>query len=117
MTIEDLRVGLDAIASELKTGAASEGWAASFRRELGNLIVLHRADTPSPLPADRLARARRTLEAGHVEAALAEVARMPGASRADGWTTAARRYIGARQALDTIETAAILGQGAPAPVR
>jgi hypothetical protein len=117
VTIEDLRVGLDAIAPELKTGAASDGWAASFRRELGNLIVLHRADTPSPLPADRLARARRTLEAGHVEAALAEVARMPGAPRAERWTSAARRYIGARQALDTIETAAILGQGAPAPVR
>ncbi len=88
---------------------------ASLRRELGNLIVLHRADTPSPLPADRLTRARRTLEAGHVEAALAEVARMPGADSAERWTTAARRYIGARQALDTIETAAILGQGAAAP--
>ena len=113
VTIEDLRVGLDAIAPELRTGVASEGWVASLGRELGNLIVLHRADTPSPLPADRLARARRTLEAGHVEAALAEVARMPGAARAEGWTSAARRYIGARNALDTIETAAIMGQGAP----
>ncbi|MEO7170519.1 MAG: hypothetical protein V4610_02860 [Pseudomonadota bacterium] len=115
VTIEDLRVGLDAISSELRTGAATDGWLASLRRELGNLIVLHRADTPSPLPADRLARARRTLEAGHVEAALAEVARMPGAPQAERWTTAARRYIGARQALDTIETAAIMGQGGAAP--
>lgn len=110
VTIEDLRGGLDGIAAELATGAASGGWLASLRRELRNLVVLHRAGTPSPLPVDRLARARRMLEAGEVEAALAEVARMPGAVRAGRWTAAARRYIGARQALDTIETAAILGQ-------
>jgi hypothetical protein len=117
VTIEDLRVGLDAIAAELKTGAASDGWFSSFRRELGNLIVLHKADTPSPLPADRLARARRMLEAGQVEAALAEVARMPGAAQATRWTGAAHRYIGARQALDTIESAAIQGQASlPADV-
>jgi len=115
VTIEDLRVGLDAIAPDLKTGLSRDGWLGSLRRELGNLIVLHHADTPSPLPADRLTRARRTLEAGHVEAALAEVARMPGASSAERWTAAARRYIGARQALDTIETAAIMGQGAAVP--
>ncbi|CUS44633.1 hypothetical protein MGWOODY_Smn2937 [hydrothermal vent metagenome] len=40
---------------------------------------------------------------------------MPGAPQAERWTTAARRYIGARQALDTIETAAIMGQGGAAP--
>jgi hypothetical protein len=116
VTIEDLRVGLDGIAPELMTGAAN-GWWTSFRREMGNLIVLHRAGTPSPLPADRLARAKRMLEAGQVEPALAEVARTPGAAEADRWTSAARRYIGARQALDVIESAAILGQagGTPAP--
>ena len=110
VTIEDLRVGLDAISAELRTGAASGGWITSLRRELGNLIILHKADTPSPLPADRLARARRMLEAGQVEASLAEVARMPGAAQADRWTAAARRFIGARQALDTIEAAALQGQ-------
>lgn len=110
VTIEDLRVGLDGIAPELATGSAS-GWWTSFRRELGNLVVLHEAGTPSPLPADRLARARRMLEAGQVEPALAEVARTPGAAQAGRWTSAARRYINARQALDVIESAAILGQG------
>ncbi len=63
VTIEDLRVGLDGIAPELATGSAS-GWWSSFRRELGNLVVLHEAGTPSPLPADRLARARSTGRAG-----------------------------------------------------
>jgi hypothetical protein len=115
VTIEDLRAGLDVIAPELTTGVARDGWMGSFRRELGNLIVLHRADTPSPLPADRLTRARRMLQNGQVEAALAEVARMPGAAQGGRWINAARRYIGARQALDAIETAAIQGQAsAPA---
>ncbi|MEP7004863.1 MAG: hypothetical protein ABI810_02700 [Sphingomonas bacterium] len=115
VTIEDLRAGLDVIAPELTTGVTRDGWMGSLRRELGNLIVLHRADTPSPLPADRLTRARRMLQNGQVEAALAEVARMPGATQGGRWINAARRYIGARQALDTIETAAIQGQAsAPA---
>jgi len=118
VTIEDLRAGLDVIAPDLTTGIARDGWMGSLRRELGNLIVLHRADTPSPLPADRLTRARRMLQNGQVEAALAEVSRMPGAEQGGRWINAARRYIGARQALDAIETAAIQGQvSAPAPVR
>ena len=117
VTIEDLRMGLDAIGPELATGAATDGWLTSFRRELGNLIVLHRADTPSPLPADRLTRARRMLQIGQVEAALAEVARMPGAAQGGRWINAARRYIGVRQALDTIESAAIQGQASVAGAR
>ncbi|MEO7679385.1 MAG: hypothetical protein ABIS14_01660 [Sphingomonas sp.] len=107
VTIEDLRAGLDGVAPLLITGAESEGWLASFRREIGNLVSVHRAATPSPLPADRLARARRLLEAGQVEAALAEVARMPGVSSATAWTDAARRYVGARRALDRLEATAL----------
>ena len=115
VTIEELRGGLDAIAPELTTGVTKDGWMASLRRELSNLIVLHHADIPSPLPADRLARARDLLQNGKIEAALAEVARMPGAAQAGHWINAARHYIGARQALDAIEAAAIQGQAsAPA---
>ncbi|MEN2787812.1 hypothetical protein ACFOKI_00980 [Sphingomonas qilianensis] len=116
VTVAELRAGLDGIAPELVTGQASNGWLGSLRRELSNLIVIHRADTPSPLPIDRLTRARQMLEVGKVEAALAEVARMPGAPQAVRWTTAARRYIGARQALDTIEAAAITGQANPTDI-
>ena len=108
VTLEDLRAGLDGVAPELMTGAASSGWLDSFRREIGNLLVLRKAGTPSPLPIDRVARARRLLEAGQVEAALAEVSRTPGAPHATRWTSAARRFIAARRALDTIESAAIL---------
>ncbi|WP_198283387.1 hypothetical protein [Sphingomonas sp. PAMC 26605] len=111
VTLEDLRAGLDAVTPELLTGAASNGWWQSLRDELGHLIVLRRAGTPSPLPVDRVARARRLLEAGQVEAALAEVSRTPGVAQAERWTSAARRYVDVRRALDTIESAAILAPG------
>ncbi|WP_241659685.1 hypothetical protein [Sphingomonas glacialis] len=119
VTLEDLRAGLDGVTPELLTGAASNGWWQSLRDEFGHLIVLRRAGTPSPLPVDRVARARRLLEAGQVEAALAEVSRTPGVAQADRWTSAARRYVDVRRALDTIESAAILAPGvdavAPSP--
>lgn len=111
VTLEDLRAGLDGVTPELLTGAASNGWWQSLRDELGHLIVLRKAGTPSPLPVDRVARARRLLEAGQVEAALAEVSRTPGVAQADRWTSAARRYVDVRRALDTIESAAILAPG------
>ena len=112
VTLEDLRQGLDAIAADISTVSADD-WLQSVRRELGNLVVLRRAGTPSPLPADRLSRARHLLEGGQVEAARAEIARMPGADDAANWMVAADRYVTTRHALDLIENSAILGQAAP----
>ncbi|MDQ2878661.1 MAG: hypothetical protein M3R41_06260 [Pseudomonadota bacterium] len=115
VTLEDLRAGLDGVGPLLSTGAASEGWWASLRRQFGNLVVIHDVSTPSTLPADRLTRARRMLDAGQVEAALNEVIHLPGASGAGAWIAAAQRYIAARQALDTLEAAAVQGQAAVRP--
>jgi hypothetical protein len=114
VTLEDLRQGLDAIAPDISTVRA-DNWWNSLRRELSNLVVLRKAGTPSPLPSDRLARAKRLLEGGQVEAALAEVRRLPGASDAANWIAAANRYVAARSALDLIENAAILGRAANPP--
>ncbi|MES2754857.1 MAG: hypothetical protein V4659_09355 [Pseudomonadota bacterium] len=124
VTLEDLRVGIEAIAPQLATGNTTDGWWASLRREVSDLVVIRRDTAPSPRASDRLVRARRMLEGGQVEGALAEIARLPGAESGDRWIAAAKRYIGARGALDTIETAAIMGQGrdpyvpaaSPAPV-
>lgn len=114
VTLEDLRTGLDTAAPALV--ARESDWWAGVGSELRNLVVIHRAGEPSPLPADRLARARRMVEAGNVEAALAEVTRLPGARAATNWTAAAQRYVAARRALDTLEAAAITGAIAPPPV-
>lgn len=111
LTLEALRQGLDAVAPNIAT-VSDDSWWRALRREIGTLVVLRKAGTPSPLPADRLARAKRLLDGGQVEAARAEVARLPGAGDAANWTAAADRYIAARNALDRVESAAILGQGA-----
>lgn len=115
VTLEDLRLALDTIAPKLSGGGPDESWWQGIRRELSQLIIIRQDASPSMLPADRLARARRRLDAAQVEGALAEIARMPGAANAESWMDAARRYIAARQALNTIETVAIQGRGVLPP--
>ena len=111
VTLEDLRLGLSSIGPDL-VSSDTGSWGSSLRSALANLITVHKAGTPSTRPTDRLTRARYLLEGGQVEAALAEVSQMPGASKAARWVDAARRYVVARHALDALETAAIIGQAA-----
>ena len=111
VTLEDLRQGLEANARDLVSGGTGN-LLASLTRELRTLVVVHRADTPSPRPIDRLARARRLLDAGQVDAAVAEVKQLPGAALAGRWMQAAQRYAQARRALDVIENVAVLNGGA-----
>jgi hypothetical protein len=107
VTLEDLREGLNAAAPTLL--AQRSDWWAGIGSGLRSLVVVHRAGTPSPRPSAGLARARRQLGTGNVETALAEVERLPGAAEAGNWAAAARRYVEARAALDTLESAAITG--------
>ena len=113
VTLEDLRAGLEAAGPALL--ARDSNWWSGIGSELRNLIVVHPAGVVSPRPADRLQRALRLIDRGNVEAALAEVRRLPGAASAENWTQAAARYVATARALDTLETAAIVG--APATVR
>ncbi|MDQ1228843.1 hypothetical protein [Sphingomonas sp. SORGH_AS_0879] len=116
VTLETLRQGLDTLAPDLVVNGTS-GWWEGLRQELGRLIVIREASAPSSNPADRLARARRLLDGGQVEAARAEVARLPGADAARTWQHAAQRYVAARRALDLIENAALITPvAAPAPI-
>ena len=107
VTIEGLHQGLTAIAPDLVGGGANESWWESTRRTLGNLIVVRKQGTESPAADDRIERAQLRLEAGQVENALAEIARLPAREKAADWMTKARRYIEAHRALDIIEAAAL----------
>jgi hypothetical protein len=98
-----------ALGPSLQRGGPEEGWWEGFRRELGSIISVHRADTPSPQPQARFERALARLEIGQVDTALAETMRLPGAAGATQWIAKARRYIAAHRALDEIESAALLG--------
>jgi len=119
VTLEELRAGLENVGPALAGPGPDESWWDGLRREMAGLIVVRHAGTPSSAPSDRLTRARNLVETGQVEAALAEVARMPGRDAAADWIAAARRYVLARGALDRIETAALLqpreGRAAAAP--
>ncbi|WP_423606198.1 hypothetical protein [Sphingomonas sp. MS122] len=114
VTLEDLRFALDQIAPRLSSAAPGDGWWERLQREFSTLVIIRKDNAPSPHPRERLTRAKRMLGQGHVEAALAEVARLPGAQGAESWMAAAGRYIEARRALAVLEAAAMQGQAQPA---
>lgn len=108
VTLEGLREAMDANAP-LLLNPGTRDWFDGFLGELRHLVVLRDANLPSAIPSERLMRARRLIDAGRVEAALEEVARLPGGAQAVNWTNAARRHIAAAHALDALETAALVG--------
>lgn len=108
VTIDQLNSDLEALGPTLLGTPANEGGWARFTRELSGLFVVRRGDAPSTQPDARLDRARLMLRSGQVEAAMAEVQRLPGAAAATDWINAARRYVTSQKALDLIETAALL---------
>lgn len=101
------------LGPDLRRGGPQDSWWTNFKRELGSLVEVHRADRPAVNAEARYARALQRLETGDVDQALAETMRLPGAGSAGAWTTKARRYVAAHRALDEIESAALLpGPGA-----
>ncbi|MFL9840185.1 hypothetical protein ABS767_04350 [Sphingomonas sp. ST-64] len=117
VTLEDLRLAFDQIAPRLSTSEPDDGWLHAVQRELANLVIVRKQDSPSPHPRERLARARRLLAQAHVAAALAEVSRLPGAQGAESWMAAAGRYIETRRALDRLEEAAMNLATRPVPAQ
>jgi hypothetical protein len=108
VTLEVLQEKLAEVGPQLTGGGPDQSWWTALKSEMSGLVRLRREGTPSTMPAERLRRATRRLEAGQVDLALAEVLRMPGRDTAADWIAAARRYVSARRALDALETAALL---------
>ena len=107
ITSDQLLARLEGLGPQISERDRGATWE-DFKRELAELFVIRRESTPSPQPARRLERARMFLESGRVDAAIAEVSNLPGADHAQGWIADAVRYRNAMEALDTIETAAVL---------
>jgi hypothetical protein len=106
--LEELRSEYEALGPQLRRGGPEDSWWTSFKRELGSMVELHRADRPAGNPEARYSRALQRLSTGDVDQALAETMRLPGAPRASDWIAKARRYVAAHRALDEIESAALL---------
>jgi len=109
--LNDLIAEYETLGPDLRRGGPEDSWWTNFKRELGELVEVHRADSPSPSADARYNHALQRLSAGDVDQALAETMRLPGAMRASGWIAKARRYIAAHRSLDEIESAALLGGG------
>ena len=107
ITLDQLVARLDGLAPELMVNNQRFSWA-QVRSEIAQLFVVRRESTPSPQPQRRLERARLFLQSGRVEAAVAEVQNLPGVVNAASWIGEAKRYAAAQNALDLIETAAVL---------
>ena len=107
--LEDLTSEYEALGPELRRGGPQDSWWTNFKRELGSLVEVHRAERPAVNAEARYNRALRRLSSGDVDQALAETMRLPGAARASHWIAKARRYVAVHRALDEIESAALLG--------
>ena len=108
VTLQELQEGLKEVRPQLTGAGPEQSWWDAFKAEFSGMVTVRKEGTPSTLPAQRLDRAERRLETGQVDVALAEVLRLPGREKAAGWIADARRYVLARRALDTLETAALL---------
>jgi len=111
----DLIAEFERLGPVLRGKSPDEGWFDGVRREMGTLVSIRRNDSPNPRPAARFDRAMARLEAGEIDAALAEAMRLPGASRPEvrGWVIRARRLIATKRALDEIESAALIAPPRP----
>ena len=119
--LDALVARLEGLEPQLRASGDGPSWAA-FQREMSQLFVFRRESTPSPQPQRRMERARWALEQGRYQNAIDEVKGMPGADKAEAWIKDADRYRKAMEALEVIETAAVLDQrglrdGAGNPVR
>jgi hypothetical protein len=106
--LNDLIAEYEALGPVLRGPGPQDSWWTNFKRGLGSVIAVHRADRPSSNPDARYRRALERLSSGDVDQALAETMRLPGAGRAGSWVDKARRYVASHRALDEIESAALL---------
>lgn len=114
VTLSQLQASLQALEPQLQQAARSSNWMEELRDGLSQLIIIRRASAPTTSPVEQLRDARQRLLLGDVAGALWQVNRLPEDARnkASAWMVAARRYLAARQALDALETVALL---APPP--
>ncbi|WAT17780.1 hypothetical protein OZN62_12820 [Aurantiacibacter sp. MUD11] len=108
VTLDRLVARLEGLAPMLNNAPADEGVFTRIGRELSELFIVRREDTPSPVAERRLERARLFLESGRIEAAVSEIRNLPNAAEAEEWIADAERFAAAQRALETLETAAVL---------
>ena len=107
VTLDRLAAQLDGLAPALLARPKDEDGWSRFTRELSGLFVIRHDDGKTASPDERLDHAKLLLRTGQVEAAIAEVAKLPDSAPARDWMVGARRYADAQAALEQIEQAAL----------
>lgn len=108
VTLSQLSEQFELLAPQLAGGSPDESTWDWLSRQMSGLFVIRHDDSPSPAPEVRLVRTRAFLAGGKVDAAIAEVERMPGQTSATDWLAHARDYMATERALDQIEAAALM---------
>lgn len=108
ITLDQLIARLQAMAPTLAEAPPAESGWDRVKRELGSLFVIRHDDAPSPSAQARIDRALLYTREGKIDEAVAEVQRLDSAANAASWIDAARRYQSVHQALDLIETTALI---------
>ena len=108
VTLDELDTRLDTLAPDLANLPRTTSTWARVQGGLMDFFTVRRELTPAVRPETRIERAKLMLGAGKVDDAVAQVRRLPGAALADAWIADARRYGAAQQALDLIETTAMI---------
>lgn len=108
ITLDQLIGQLQAMAPELAEARSEGGGWERLKREVSNLFVIRHGDDPSPSADARLDRAMLHAREGKLDQAIAEVRRLSSDANAANWVSAARRYQLVHQALDLIETTALI---------
>lgn len=108
VTLDELSARLEALSPELTATEPETSLWERARREVGSLFTVRRDSSALLTPSARIDRARVMLTARRIGKAISEVERLPGAQAADTWIADARRYSEVQQALDLLETTAML---------
>jgi uroporphyrinogen-III synthase len=108
VTADQLAARLEALTPDLTGTAPDTSLMDRALNDISNLFTVRREPSEVISPKAAVERARVMLRGGRVEEAIAQVKRLPGAAAADKWIADAQRYADVQDALDLIETAAML---------
>lgn len=108
VTIDELSARLEALSPELSENQSDESLWQKARRELSGLFVVRRESSTLLTPTARIDRARLMLTARRIGNAISEVERLPNAQAAQTWIADARRFQDVQDALNLLETTAML---------
>lgn len=108
VTLDQLVARLQAMGPTLTASPQTGTMWDRLRSEVDDLFVLRRETKSAPPLAARFDHALFALREGRVGDAVADVQRLSNAGAAQDWIVAARRYMQTEQALDQLETTALV---------